>query len=93
MLFHNLKWQVYFGEDPEAALSDDEDYTESGRKAGYNRDEMNERDAKWKAVQAFEKSRAGAVEVLHAPEHRGLMASVRPERGAEAAGRRVSLVQ
>jgi len=24
--FHELKWQCYFGEDPEAAESEDEDY-------------------------------------------------------------------
>jgi len=45
---------------------------------------MLERDKKWKAVDAFEKARKGAVTYLQPPAHRGLMASVKPREGAEA---------
>lgn len=77
-----LKWRVYFGEDPEAGESEDEDFC-GGRAGGYTRDEIAERDRKWKVVEDFEKGRAG-VEVLKPPAHRSLCGSVRPAAGAEA---------
>ena len=48
-----MKWRVYFGEDPEAGESEDEDFC-GGRAGGYTRDEITERDRKWKVVEDFE---------------------------------------
>lgn len=75
-----LRWRMYVGEEAAEAESEDEDF-HGGRAAGYTRDELVARDAKFRAIQDFEEQRT--VTQLKKPTHRALVSSVRPREGEE----------
>lgn len=85
--WEKLRWKNYLGEEAPEAESEDEDYI-GVRKDGYTRDMMLARKAKLEVVEKFEKRVSevrslSRIEVLRAPSHRSLAASVRPCEGAE----------
>ena len=86
MSYRRDKWRQYSGDEPEPGSSEDEAYAAVDTKVAYTRQSVQERAEKWDAIEAFEAYKAARTnsKTLHPPKHRGLCASVRPQKGAEA---------
>ena len=80
------KWRQYAGDEPDPGSSEDEAYAAVDTKVAYTRQSVQERAEKWDAIEAFEAYKAARTnsKTLHPPKHRGICASVRPQKGSEA---------